>query len=388
MYDRLTRSRLATPGLAVAALVLVAVVVFVAVRHIATPGMADIEIPATVPAAEAPNSLNYPLLYERRVQGVVTIEAQFPGGPAAASGEVDTAGGTGFVVDADGYILTSSHVVIDYYRSALEASAIFVEFAAGDRVVAKLVGKDYFNDVALLKVDPDEVDLHPVPLGDSDRVAIGEPVAAIGAPFGNEASLTRGIVSARRSVNSKINQKALIADAIQTDAAINRGNSGGPVFNARGEVIGIAQQINTTSGSNTGVSFAIPINTAVRAMRMLREDGRARWAHLGIKTEDVTPQMARRFQLPVTRGAIVQAVTPNSPAASVLRASGPVELFLGDEVVLGDIVTRIAGAPVRTKDDVTRIVSRIDVGASVPIEYYRDGVRGSAELVAGEKPVN
>lgn len=318
---------------------------------------------------------NPALIYEQRISGTVTIDALIGQSPS---------GGTGFVVDRDGYILTSSHVVHDY-ASGTTATSIFVEFPNHARVPAQLRGIDRFSDVAVLKVDPGAAGkLRPVPLGDSDRTIVGEPLAVIGAPFGNASSLSTGIVSSIRTVDSEINSSSSIAGAIQTDAAINKGNSGGPIFNAQGEVIGIAQQIKSPSGTSSGVGFAIPINTARRALDQIRSSGAVHYAWLGLTTWTMSPQFARQYNIGADRGVVVEKAL--GPAADAgLRGGARSVAFLGDQVALGDVVISIAGYQVATSDDVSRVASRLDPGQRVRIELIRNGRKMTATLTAAEK---
>src|ERR671936_2511703 len=245
-------------------------------------------------------------LYRERAAGVVTIYALFGIEHLATS----AAQGSGFVVSPKGYILTSSHVITNAgdAKSARAADHVYVEFADRDRVVAHVVGWDVFDDVGLLKVNPKEHPVAPVPLGDSTAVVVGEPVAAIGAPFGNADSLATGVVSAvHRSIDS-LTSSFSVPDAIQTDAPINHGNSGGPLFDARGLVIGINAQIRSDSGSAEGVGFAVPIDAARRSMEQLVATGEVSYAYVGIVTEDVTPSAAEHFGFGVTRGAVIVEV--------------------------------------------------------------------------------
>lgn len=373
-----------TPAIIVAALLAIAVGVGVAWKvnagHSATL--------TTLPAIEAPKAgphtelsgFNPALLYEQRSAGVVTVDATF-GNQAV--------GGTGFVADRHGNILTSSHVIVDYASDAAQADAVWVDFQAGDRVPAKVVGIDRFSDIAVLRVDPKAVKkLSPLPLGDSDKVIVGEPVAAIGSPFGNKGSLSVGIVSAaHRSIDAVINSYQ-IADAIQTDAAINHGNSGGPLFNARGEVIGINQQIRATGGQATGVGFAIPINTAKRTLRQILQDGAVRYAYMGVKTTTVTPQIARALELRQPTGVLVDSLAAAGPASAAgLREGTSSRLVSGKAVRAGDHIVSIAGTPVRSTEDVNRIVSRLEPGAAVAVVYFRDGEHRTASVKLAERPL-
>jgi 2-alkenal reductase len=306
----------------------------------------------------SPNSI-----YAHRSPGVVTIVSVFGTDPEAAR----RAQGSGFVVSSEGYILTSSHVITDAGDggdSARPADSVFVEFQDRDRAQAKIVGWDVFDDVGLIKVDPDAHKLAPVPLGDSAAVAVGQPVAAIGSPFGNENSLAVGVVSAtHRSIDSLTSRFDLV-DAIQTDAPINHGNSGGPLFDARGRVIGINAQINSTTGQAEGVGFAVPINSARRSMQQLILNGSVSYAFVGVETTDLTPALARRFGYAVSRGAVVTNVVSGSPAdaAGLRGGSSTASAFGVDFPRSGDVIVAIDGRPVAGSEDIARIVTNLSPG--------------------------
>src|SRR5271165_311807 len=215
--------------------------------------------------------------------------------------------GSGFVIDPRGYILTNYHVV---------AGAQSIEVILGDKTrgPAKFIGADQRNDVALIKIDPKGKQLAALPLGDSSALQVGQKVLAIGDPFGFQSTLTTGVVSAiGRTVQTS--QTTFIDEAIQTDAAINRGNSGGPLINSHGEVIGINSAIYTPSGTTAGIGFAIPINTAKNIANDLMTEGRVHTAFLGVETLPVGGYLAGALDLPVQDGLLVETVTPNGPAA-------------------------------------------------------------------------
>ena len=332
-------------------------------------------------------------IYAARADGVVTIIALF--GEGANGVDTGAAQGSGFVVSDEGYVLTNSHV----FTTAGEgtgaeqpdpADTIFVEFRDGDRVPAEVVGWDIFDDVGLLKVDPDDHSLSPVPLGDSSKVLVGEPVAAIGSPFGQMSSLSVGVVSAtERSIESLTSRYNLV-DAIQTDAPINRGNSGGPMFNARGVVIGINAQIRTDSGTAEGVGFAVPINSARRSMEQLIATGRVRYAWLGIETQTVTPRLAERFNFAEERGAAVQTVVADSPAERAgLRGGGAEREVAGITFRPGgDLIVAIDGTPVQTAEDVVRAVTeRLLPGQTTELTVFRGDERRVIRVVLGERPL-
>jgi S1-C subfamily serine protease len=324
-------------------------------------------------------------IYSTRSPGVVTIYAIYGGQEAQ---------GSGFVVSPKGYILTNSHVITNAGDGSGKVSAadrLFVEFQDHDRVAAKIVGWDIYDDVGLIKVDPADHRLDPVPLGDSAQVKVGQPVAAIGSPFGNVNSLSVGVVSAtERSISSLTSQYSLV-DAIQTDAAINHGNSGGPLFDARGRVIGINAQIRTDSGSAEGVGFAVPIDSARRSMTQLVAAGRVSYAFVGIETEDLIPSIAKRLHYPVSHGAVVTKVNPNTPGAQAgLRAGTVSQHLLGSPFVSGgDVIVSIAGHSVRSAEDVVRVVTEeVSPGQSVPVTFIRAGRRHRVTVKLAERPAS
>ncbi|MEO8289435.1 MAG: trypsin-like peptidase domain-containing protein [Gaiellaceae bacterium] len=330
-------------------------------------------------------------IYRERAAGVVTIIALF--GPKNSASATDAAQGSGFVASTDGYILTNSHVITtagegDPAATPDAATTVFVEFRDGDRIPARIVGWDIYDDVGLVKVDPKEHALTPVPLGDSARVVVGEPVAAIGSPFGNDSSLSVGVVSAtERSIESLTSTYDLV-DAIQTDAPINRGNSGGPMFDARGLVVGINAQIRSESGNAEGVGFAIPINSAKRSMEQLIKDGEVRYAWLGVSTQTLTAKLAEHFGYPVEEGAAIQTVVDGSPAAKAgLRAGGAEKEFTGIPFRPGgDLIVAIDGMPVRTAEDVVRAVTeRLFPGQRTRLTVLRGDKRVTVDIVLGER---
>jgi 2-alkenal reductase len=353
------------------------------VVHEETP-IGDAGKPVVVAKPLAGNGFQPAQIFRRRSAGVVTIIAYFdgPNVPDAASAQ-----GSGFVVAGDGTVLTSAHVVTTAGQAGhvRQARTLYVEFADGDRVPGRVVGDDLFDDVAVIHVDPRSHAVRPVPLGDSSRVVVGEPVAAIGSPFGNTDSLSVGVVSAiRRSIPSLTTSFKLI-DAIQTDAPLNHGNSGGPLFDARGRVIGINAQIRSsgTSSGFEGVGFAVPINSARRSMEQILRTGVVRYAYVGITTEDLTPSVARRFGYAASRGALIDRVVAGSGAARAgLRAGSRLEEFRGLGVhVGGDAI------PVRGAEDVVRIVAtRLLPHETARFTVVRGHARRIVSVELGERP--
>jgi S1-C subfamily serine protease len=328
-------------------------------------------------------------IYAERSAGVVTIYSVFGAGAGANASQ-----GSGFVVSQDGVILTNSHVITTAGAGdgvVQPARTVYVEFGDRDRVAAKVVGWDVFDDVGVIRVDPKVHDLAPLPLGDSERLVVGQPVAAIGSPFGNENSLTVGVVSAtQRSIESLTSRYNLV-DAIQVDAPINHGNSGGPLFDSQGRVIGINAQIRSDTGANEGVGFAVPINAARRSMAQLLTKGRVAYAYVGITTEDLTPGSARRFGYPVQYGAVITSVRPGSPGARAgLRGGAEDRDFNGEPFTLGgDVVVSVDGHAVRSAGDVVRIVTeRLQPGDAANFTIYRDGRRRQVRVVVNERPQN
>jgi 2-alkenal reductase len=347
-------------------------------------------VPAAVgPSAKplAGNGFDPRRIYASRSRGVVTIFAQYGTGSDA-----QVAQGSGFVVSKDGYVLTNSHVVTNAGEGTSVphgAGRVYVEYQDLDRVAARIVGWDVFDDVALIKVDPNDHPLAPVPLGDSAAVAVGEPVAAIGSPFGQEDSLGVGVVSAtRRSIQSLTSRYSLV-DAIQTDAPINHGNSGGPLFDARGRVIGINAQIRSDSGTAEGVGFAVPIDSARRSMQQLIANGKVSYAYVGIVTTNLTPAYAKHFGYGTRQGAAVTSVVKGSPAADAgLRADHGTRTYLGVKFPVGsDVIVAIAGTPVRSSEDVVRIVTeQLAPGERASFTIVRDGRRMQVPVRLAQRP--
>ena len=348
---------------------------------------------ASVPAGQPipTKGFDAAAIYTQRAEGVVTINAYF--GTPSENGNTPAAQGSGFVVSADGYVLTNSHVITtagetpsDDVRAAQE---VFVRFADGDRVVAEIVGWDIFDDVGVVKVDPGDHALRPVPLGDSAAVVVGEPVAAIGSPFGKDTSLAVGVVSATNRSIESLTSAYELPGAIQTDAPINKGNSGGPLFDARGRVIGINAQIRSQSGNGEGVGFAVPINAAKRSMRQLIATGRVAYSFVGVRAEDLTPSIAREFGDAVERGAVLAEVRADGPGGRAgLRGATEERFFRGESVSRGgDIVVAIGGLPVRNADDLVRIIAeRFSPGDTAVFTVVRGGDRRRIPVVLGQRP--
>jgi 2-alkenal reductase len=329
-------------------------------------------------------------IYRRRSPGVVTIYSLFDEQPTSGDDQ-HAAQGSGFVVSREGYLLTSSHVIstAGENQPTKMAKRVYVAFRDNDRVDAEVVGVDLNDDVGVLKLNPDDHALTPVPLGDSSEVVVGEPVAAIGSPFGNTDSLAVGVVSSNSRSIPSLTSSFNVVDAIQTDAPITHGNSGGPLLDSQGRVIGINAQIRSESGDSEGVGFAIPINAAKRSMKQLIEKGRVAYAYVGVTAGTLTPTLAERFDYRVDRGAVVDRIAVDSPGLRAgLRCGRDPELFRGLQFKKGaDVIVAIDGRPVRSADDLVRIVSeRLEPGQQSDFEIVRGRERKTVAVRLAERP--
>ena len=320
-------------------------------------------------------------VYRQAAPGVVTIRSVFDEGAAE---------GSGFVLDDQGEIVTNAHVVTDESTGERkEARNVYVEFPDRNVVPAEIVGFDPFNDVALLKVAPKGLPLHPLELGNDSELRVGQPVAAIGSPFGEQHSLSVGVVSATdRSVKSLTQFE--IYGAIQTDASINPGNSGGPLLDAGARVIGINQQIETNSGANDGVGFAVPVSAIERSVAQLREDGVAEYAYMGVSSQALYPQLARRLGLDTTFGGLISDVVPGGPAEKAGLEGGDekVRFQAAEYRTGGDVILQIDGKNIVEENDLARVIAAHEPGDKVTLTILHDGKREHVELTLGKRPDN
>jgi S1-C subfamily serine protease len=344
--------------------------------------------------ATADGAFNPGAVYRKAAPGVVTIISIFGGG--GDTGDLFGGGGgvgqgSGFLISDEGEILTNAHVVTDAEAAGAAgdinaAKEVYVQFPDRNQVSAEVVGFDPYADVALIKVDPDDLDIQPLELGSLDDVAVGAPVAAIGSPFGEEQSLSTGVVSATdRSIDSLTEFK--IDGAIQTDASINPGNSGGPLLDSDATVIGLNQQINTTSGGNEGVGYAVPIDLALRSLEQLRDDGTVDYAFIGVTTQPLYPQLAEKLGLDVDTGALVAKVTGGGPADEAgIEGSDTTIDFQGQEIEAGgDVIVAVNGEPIVGEADLPRLVSRLDPGEEATLEVIREGEREEISVTLGTR---
>ncbi|MGZ5323008.1 MAG: S1C family serine protease [Solirubrobacterales bacterium] len=329
-------------------------------------------------------------VYEKAAPAVVTIISIF--GESADPLGSGAGQGSGFIVSDEGEIVTNAHVVTTGGQGngggqTREAGQVYVELSDRNRLPADILGVDPDADIALIKVDPEGLDLHHLNVSERDEYAVGEPVAAIGSPFGEQQSLSTGIVSAvDRSIQSLT--EFSIDNAIQTDASINPGNSGGPLLDGKGEVIGVNQQIETSSGSNSGVGFAIPATAVLFSLEQLRENGAVDYAYLGVSTQGVYPQLAEEFDLGSDTGALISDVVQGGPADDAgLQGSEREETFQGVPVsVGGDVIVAVDGTKLQRESDLAELVSRQRPGKTVTLEVIRGGESREVEVELEARP--
>jgi S1-C subfamily serine protease len=342
------------------------------IQQAAAPETAQRELAQLEPAQLEPaeGNLGVQEIYRRSAPGVVQILAVTEGGS-----------GSGFVIDKSGHIVTNFHVV----QGSSEPEIIFSD---RDPVRATVVGVDPSTDIAVLEVDLPAGALRPLPLGDSDGVQVGDPVVAIGNPFGLERTVTAGIVSAlQREITAP--NGFLIDQVIQTDAQINRGNSGGPLLNARAEVIGVTSQIETGGGAgNVGIGFAVPIDTVREVASQLIESGKVEHAFLGIEMQTITAELAENFRLPAEEGILIASVRPGSPAEEAgLRGGDTTVVVDGQNWVLGgDLITKADGEAITEAGELRDAVLSKKPGDTITLEVKRDGETLTISVELGRQP--
>jgi S1-C subfamily serine protease len=332
-------------------------------------------------------------IYERAASGVVRVNAtnnstsfaprvvpsdQSPTTPQSS------ALGSGFVIDKAGHIVTNYHVVEG-------ANEVTVSFSNRDTVKAEVVGTDPSTDLAVLRVDTSAAALTPLPLGDSDAVRVGDPVVAIGNPFGLDRTVTSGIVSALQRLITAPNQFA-IDHVIQTDAPINHGNSGGPLLSSRGQVIGVNTQIETgdTATGNVGIGFSVPSNTVKDVVAQILRTGRVDHAYLGISGQAVTPDVADKYNLAVKKGVVVESVTQDSGADEAGLKGGKTQVVVAGEtfVLGGDIIVSFGGKRISSIEQLRDAVAAHKPGDKVKVVIYRDANKTSVTVTLGRQPAS
>jgi len=331
-------------------------------------------------------------IYKRAAPGVVQVTSTtvvnvpadpFFGNPLFPQQQRQQSLGSGFVVDKAGHIVTNFHVVDG-------AKQVRVSFSNGASLKATVVGTDPSSDLAVLEIDASSRALTPLALGDSDQIKVGDPVVAIGNPFGLDRTVTSGIVSAIQRAITAPNGYT-IDHVIQTDASINHGNSGGPLLNGRGEVIGVNSQIETGqsgTGGNVGIGFAVPSNTVKTVIAQLIRQGRIDRAFIGISAVPITRDLARVFRLPVSKGLLVQSVQPGSGAAKAGLKAGTTQVVLAGESynLGGDIIVKAGGVPVVSLDRLRDVVAGKKPGDKLQLEVYRGSKQTSVAVELGRQP--
>lgn len=295
--------------------------------------------------------------------------------------------GSGFVIDRRGHIVTNAHVV----QGAEELSVSFGTEATD--VPAKLVGADRSSDIAVIKVDLEaeqleDVDLKPLRFGDSSKLQVGDPVLAIGNPFGLDRTLTTGVVSALQREIPALNDFR-ISDVIQTDAAVNPGNSGGPLLDGNGRVIGVNSQIQSRTGSFAGIAFAVPSSTVRSVANELVDKGKVEYAWLGVAGGEITPMLVKEYDLPVDEGVLVGSVTPGSPADKAGLSGGREVRELGTGETRregGDVILRFDGTKLASMRQLADLVDAHKPGDEVRIEYLHNGRKRVETVTLGERP--
>ncbi len=352
--------------------------------------LATLAVPPGSHAGPGTAGFDPSVVYAERAPGVVTIEAWNGGQP--------TASGSGFVVDAKkGVILTNSHVVTNSATvsdplKVVSAQLLYVQLPDGERAQAHLVGYDLFDDVAVLQVPPAQLNLVALPLGSSRTLHVGDPVAAIGSPFGEEGSLSVGVVS---QLNREIQAPAGVCfdttDAIQTDAAINHGNSGGPLLDRDGKVVGIDAQIDTTTNAGQGVAFAVPVDSARRSMTAILAGQPVPYAWLGVASRvPVTPPLATALGLPVKSGVMVNGVAQGSPAAKAKLSNGGWHKTVNGTDVYpdADIVVGVGTHRVTSIQDLQQAVASYKPGNRVVIHVWRGGRKMQLGVRLANRPLS
>ena len=338
----------------------------------------QVTVESPQPAASTSESLSVSEIYEQSYQSVVEItstsnQSSPLGGEQQAQGQ-----GSGFVFDSEGHIVTNDHVVEG-------AESVSVRFWDGSSYDATVVGTDPSTDLAVIKVDAPAEALKPLELGDSTQLSVGEGVVALGSPFGLEGTATSGIVSAlNREMTSPNN--FTISNSIQTDAAINHGNSGGPLLNAAGQVIGVNTQIKSDSGGSDGIGFAIPSATVASIAPQIISSGSVEHAYLGVGVASLSDTVAQELGVPA--GVMVTEVRQATPAAEAgLRAATGSAMVAGQSYPTGgDVITAVDGTAITDGAELQSAVDAKSPGDSVELTYTRDGTSTTVEVSLGTRP--
>jgi putative serine protease PepD len=336
----------------------------------------QVAVQSSEPTADS-SALTPGQIYKQAYQGVVEITVSTPQQTPTGNQEAQ-AQGSGFVIDSDGHIVTNDHVVEN-------ADSVSVRFWNGNTYDASVVGTDPSTDLAVIKVDAPSSILHPVSLGGSSSVQVGDPVVAIGSPFGLEETVTSGIVSALHRQIEALNQFT-INDTIQTDAAINHGNSGGPLFNAAGQVIGVNSQIAGQTGANVGIGFSIPSDTVRSIADTLISNGKVEHAYLGVSVQEIPATVAHDLNL--TEGVETTQVRSGTPAQQAgLKGATGKKMVQGTQYATGgDVITAIGGQKVKTSEGVQLAIDAHHPGDTIEITYWRKGETKTVSVKLATRP--
>jgi S1-C subfamily serine protease len=321
-------------------------------------------------------------IYEAAKHGVVQVTSTSVVSDSPFFGtQEQQAQASGFVIDKDGHVVTNYHVVEG-------AKKVQVSFSDSELMDATVIGTDPSTDIAVLKIKGAWArSLTPLTLGSSSAVQVGDAVVAIGNPFGLERTVTAGIVSAlQRRITAP--NKFQIDEVIQTDAAINHGNSGGPLLNANGDVIGVNAQIESESGGNVGIGFAIPIDTVKDVASQLIKEGKVEHAYLGIEMATINSDLADNFRVPVDKGVLIQQVRPGSPAAQAGLQGGTTQVVLAGLTYRlgGDVITKADGQTLETSDQLASVVTSKQPGDSLDLEVHRGQETLNVTVELGRQP--
>ena len=315
-------------------------------------------------------------IFEKAEPGVVRVNTE-RNQTESETGAV----GSGFVFDKKGHIITNAHVIEDSTKTV-------VTFLDGRSYNAQIIGVDKYTDIGVIKVNADLKLLHPLSLGDSSNLQVGEPITAIGNPFGLSGSMTSGIISQMGRLLPS-NSGFSIPDVIQTDAAINPGNSGGPLLNMRGEIVGINTAIQSTTGEFTGVGFAIPSQTVAKIVPTLIKEGEYKHPWIGISGKDIDPDTANILGLKDTLGFLIITVVEDSPAfdAGLIGSNETIKVEGREYLIGGDIITTVDGIDVRKIDDILIHLQRVKtVGDEMVLEILRENRTTSVTIILQERP--
>jgi len=358
-----------------------------ALKTVATPAATPLSSPA--PGQQDVETAIYTRVYQQAAPSVVAVQVldedllgNSDHSDAMRPYFFSTGEGSGFVIDNEGHIITNNHVIEG-------AESVVVTFYDGLQAPAEIVGSDQNTDLAVIKVDPQGLDLKPVTFGDIDALQVGDRLLVIGNPFGNANTLTTGIVSALGRLIDLPESFYSLPEVIQTDAAINPGNSGGPMLNARGEVVGVTFMLQSETRTNAGVGFGIPVYFVERVSKAIITQGRFRHPYLGIRGNGLSPFVIQELELPVEYGILIAEVLPDTPAAKAgLRGGEEIRTVEGMPFTLGgDIIIGVDGKPLKVFDDLLSYLGPYtEPGDAITLTIVRDGEKLNVTVTLEPRP--